>query len=56
VICLHSERHPLIVLANRQIARLTKEIKDLGFRTYGQAINYALKHLREEPEKEKQKT
>jgi Arc/MetJ-type ribon-helix-helix transcriptional regulator len=37
-------------------AWLTKEIKELKFGSYSHAINYALKHLREEMEKEKRKT
>ena len=34
-------------------AWLTKEIKELRFGSYSHAINYALKHLREETEKER---
>jgi Arc/MetJ-type ribon-helix-helix transcriptional regulator len=34
---------------------LTEEIKELRFGSYSHAINYALKHLREELEKEKKK-
>lgn len=36
-------------------AWLTKEIKDLRFGGYSHAINYALKHLRDEIEKESRK-
>jgi Arc/MetJ-type ribon-helix-helix transcriptional regulator len=34
---------------------LTEGIKELRFGSYSHAINYALKHLREELEKEKKK-
>jgi len=34
---------------------LTEEVKELRFGSYSHAINYALKHLREELEKEKRK-
>jgi len=34
---------------------LTEEVKKLRFGSYSHAINYALKHLREELEKEKKK-
>jgi len=37
-------------------AWLTKEIQDLRFGSYSHAINYAVKHLREELEKEKRKS
>jgi Arc/MetJ-type ribon-helix-helix transcriptional regulator len=37
-------------------AWMTKEIKELRFGSYSHAINYALKHLREEVEKEKRKS
>ena len=37
-------------------AWLTKEIKELRFGSYSHAINYALKHLREDLEKEKRKS
>jgi len=39
----------------RTYAWLTKEIKELRFGSYSHAINYALKHLREELEREKRK-
>jgi Arc/MetJ-type ribon-helix-helix transcriptional regulator len=35
---------------------VTKEINDLRFGSYSHAINYALKHLREDLEKEKRKS
>jgi len=45
-----------ITLDDDLYAWLTKEIRDLRFGSYSHAINYALKHLREELEKEKRKT
>jgi len=45
-----------ITLDDELHAWLTKEIKELHFGSYSHAINYALKHLREELEKEKRKT
>ena len=35
---------------------LTEEVKELRFGSYSHAINYALKRLREEIEKEKRKS
>ena len=45
-----------ITLEDELYASLTKEIKELRFGSYSHAINYALKRLREELEKEKRKT
>jgi len=45
-----------ITLEDELYAWLTKEIKELRFGGYSHAINYALKRLREELEKEKRKT
>ncbi len=44
-----------ITLEDELYAWLTKEIKDLRFGSYSHAINYALKRLREELEKDKRK-
>ena len=44
-----------ITLDDELYAWLTKEIKELRFGGYSHAINYALKHLREELEKDKRK-
>jgi len=44
-----------ITLEDELYAWLTKEIKDLRFGSYSHAINYALKHLREDMEREKKK-
>ncbi len=44
-----------ITLEDELYASLTKEI-ELHFGSYSHAINYALKRLREELEKEKRKT
>jgi len=35
---------------------LTKEIKELRFGSYSHAINYALKHLREDIERDKKRS
>jgi Arc/MetJ-type ribon-helix-helix transcriptional regulator len=45
-----------ITLEDELYAWLTKEIKELRFGSYSHAINYALKRLREETEKEKRRT
>ncbi len=45
-----------ITLEDELYAWLTKEIKELRFGSYSHAINYALKHLREELEKERRKS
>lgn len=45
-----------ITLEDELYAWVTKEIKDLKFGSYSHAINYALKELREELEKEKRKS
>lgn len=45
-----------ITLDDEIYAWLTKEIKELRFGSYSHAINYALKRLREELEKEKRKS
>lgn len=45
-----------ITLDDELYAWLTKEIKELRFGGYSHAINYALKRLREEVEKEKRKS
>ncbi len=45
-----------ITLEDDLYAWLTKEIKELRFGSYSHAINYALKHLREDMEKEKRRT
>lgn len=45
-----------ITLDDDLYAWLTKEIRELRFGSYSHAINYALKHLREELEKEKRKS
>jgi len=42
-----------ITLDNELYAWLTKEIKEMRFGSYSHAINYALKRLREEIEREK---
>jgi Arc/MetJ-type ribon-helix-helix transcriptional regulator len=39
-----------ITLDDELYAWLTKEIKEMRFGSYSHAINYALKHLREEAE------
>jgi len=44
-----------ITVEDELYAWLTKEIKELRFGSYSHAINYALKRLREELEKEKRK-
>ena len=44
-----------ITLEDELYAWLTKEIKDLRFGSYSHAINYALKQLREDTEREKKK-
>ena len=44
-----------ITLEDELYAWLTREIKELRFGSYSHAINYALKQLREELEKERQK-
>jgi Arc/MetJ-type ribon-helix-helix transcriptional regulator len=45
-----------ITLDDDLYAWIGKEIKELRFGSYSHAINYALKHLREELEKEKRKS
>ena len=45
-----------ITLEDELYAWLTKEIKELRFGSYSHGINHALKHLRDELEKEKRKT
>jgi len=45
-----------ITLEDELYTWLTKEIRELRFGSYSHAINYALKHLREELEKEKRKS
>ncbi len=45
-----------ITLEDDLYAWLTKELKELRFGSYSHAINYALKQLRDELEKEKRKT
>ncbi len=45
-----------ITLEDELYAWLTREIKDLRFGSYSHAINYALKRLREELDKEKRRT
>jgi Arc/MetJ-type ribon-helix-helix transcriptional regulator len=45
-----------ITLEDDLYAWLTKELRELRFGSYSHAINYALKKLREEVEKEKRKT
>ncbi len=45
-----------ITLQDDLYAWLTKEIKDLRFNSYSHGINFALKQLREELEKEKRKS
>jgi Arc/MetJ-type ribon-helix-helix transcriptional regulator len=45
-----------ITLEDDLYAWLTKELRELRFGSYSHAINYALKHLREELEKEKRKS
>ena len=42
-----------ITIEDELFVWLTKEIKELRFGSYSHAINYALKHLREELEKKK---
>ena len=44
-----------ITLEDELYAWLTREIKELRFGGYSHAINYALKRLREELEKERRK-
>jgi Arc/MetJ-type ribon-helix-helix transcriptional regulator len=44
-----------ITLEDELYAWLTREVKELRFGSYSHAINYALKHLREELQKEKKK-
>ncbi len=44
-----------ITLEDDLYAWLTKEIKELRFGSYSHAINFALKHLREDLEKDKRK-
>jgi len=44
-----------ITLEDELYAWLTREIKELRFGGYSHAINYALKRLREELEKDKRK-
>ena len=45
-----------ITLDDELYAWLTKEIKELRFGSYSHAINYALKRLRQETEREPKKT
>jgi len=45
-----------ITLEDELYAWLTKEIKELRFGSYSHAINYALKRLRDEIEKDKKKS
>jgi Arc/MetJ-type ribon-helix-helix transcriptional regulator len=45
-----------ITLEDELYSWVAKEIKDLRFGSYSHAINYALKQLREELEKEKRKS
>lgn len=42
-----------ITLDDELYSWLTKEIREMRFGSYSHAINYALKRLREETEKEK---
>jgi Arc/MetJ-type ribon-helix-helix transcriptional regulator len=44
-----------ITLEDELYTWLTKEIKELRFGSYSHAINYALKRLREDMEREKKK-
>jgi Arc/MetJ-type ribon-helix-helix transcriptional regulator len=45
-----------ITLEDELYAWLTKEIKELRFGSYSHAINYALKRLREDIEKDKKRS